>query len=187
MPTAHLHAVLLSPVVELARASGVVRTGLRKQPVTGRIWLGPRGLAGDECADRKHHGHEDQALCVYPMEYYPAWREWLGLDAAAFPYGSFGENFTTSGLVESEVFAGDQVRIGEAVVEVTKPRQPCATLNRVWERPDFAAHMGREGWTGWYMRVLTPGHVDAGDAWELLVRQPHAQSIAALWAAKRDC
>lgn len=186
MATAHLHAVLLSPVVELSRGGETLRTALCKQPVATRVWLGPRGLAGDECADRKYHGHEDQAICVYPMEYYTAWREWLNLDAEAFPYGSFGENFTTSGLLESEVFAGDQVRVGEAVVEVTKPRQPCVTLNKVWERRDFAAHMGREGWTGWYLRVLTPGQVDAGDAWEILARQPQAQSMAALWAAQRD-
>lgn len=186
MPTPHLHSVQASSVVALSRPSGDFQTALCKQPVAGRIWLGPRGLEGDECADLRYHGHEDQAICVYPMEHYPAWRDWLGKDAEAFPYGSFGENFTVAGLLEAEVYAGDQVRIGEALAEVTKPRVPCATLNKVWERRDFAAHMGREGWTGWYLRVLTPGHVAAGDSWELVSREEGASSMAALWAAKRD-
>jgi len=184
-------AVLLSVQValpaKLSTAAGELRTAMRKCEVTGPVALGLRALAGDGCADLRHHGLEDQAVCVYPAAHYAAWREWLGKSAAAFPYGSLGENFTVAGQSEELVHVGDRYRIGTAEVEVTKPRAPCATLNKVWERSEFAARMGRLDQTGWYLRVLVAGTVAAGQPWELLARDESAPTIAASWQAKRNC
>src|SRR5690625_3309822 len=68
------------------------RSGIYKDPVSGVIWLGKTNLEGDGQADLKRHGGPDKAVCVYPSEHYPAWREELGLPD--FPFGAFGENFT---------------------------------------------------------------------------------------------
>ncbi|MCP4093763.1 MAG: MOSC domain-containing protein [Planctomycetes bacterium] len=166
--------------------NGPLRTALAKQPVTERIALGPRALAGDGCADLVHHGLIDQAVCVYPQEHYQWWREHLGLNEDHFPYGSFGENFTVAGQTEESAYLGDRYRIGTAVVEITKPRQPCSTLNKVWGEPQLAAQMGRRALTGWYLRVLEPGQVQAGDLFELLDRSAKALSVAEDWKSQQN-
>src|SRR3546814_12978388 len=53
-----------------------------------------------------------------------------------FPYttlfrsspGAFGENISTSGLVEDAACIGDRYRLGSALVEVSQGRQPCWKL-----------------------------------------------------------
>ncbi|MGB0953121.1 MAG: MOSC domain-containing protein [Planctomycetota bacterium] len=156
-----------------------------KASVEGAVQLGMRALEGDGCADLVHHGLEDQAVCVMPLEHYAWWREELQREQDTFPLGSFGDNFTVVGMTEEHVHVGDVWSIGSAEVVVTKPRHPCSTLNKVWGRNDFAALMGRKGLTGWYLQVRKPGLVTAGDVIHLLHRDPQAPTIAAAWAAKR--
>lgn len=136
-------------------------TGFYKQSQGAECWLGYQGLRGDEQADRKYHGGVDKAVCVYPGEHYAGWRETLGL--ADFPPGAFGENFTTQGLLESEVCIGDVFSIGDARVQISQPRQPCWKLARRWRVKDFALQVERTGLTGFYFRVLHHGAVRAGD------------------------
>lgn len=144
------------------------RTGFHKEPQQGAHWLGYQGLRGDECADRRVHGGVDQAVCVYPSEHYAHWR--ATLPAVDVPHGAFGENFTTLGLLESEVCIGDTFRIGEALVQVSQPRQPCWKLARRWRVKDLTAQVERTGLTGFYFRVLRHGAVAAGDTLHLEAR-----------------
>src|SRR5262249_62203398 len=81
------------------------------------------GIAGDEHADRRHHGGPEKALFVYPVEHYPAWRSELGL--CEMGAGAFGENLVLAGCDERAICVGDVVRIGEVVAEVSQPRRPC--------------------------------------------------------------
>ncbi len=166
---------------EVQTADGPLRTGLVKQPVSGQVFLGARALDGDGCADLVHHGLEDQGVCVYPAEHYLWWREFLQLDEVNFPFGSFGENFTVAGQVEASAYVGDRYRVGTAMVEITKPRRPCATLNKVWGVNQIAAQMGRQDKIGWYLRVLETGKVQAGDSFELLDRDAGAVNIVDAW------
>lgn len=166
---------------EVQTADGPLRTGLVKQPVAGEIHLGLRALDGDGCADLVYHALEDQAVCVYPADHYAWWREFLQLDEANLPHGSFGENFTIAGQVEENAYVGDRYRIGTAIVEITKPRKPCSTLNQVWGESQMAAQMGRRNLTGWYLRVLEAGTVKAGHAFELLERSASAPTILDVW------
>jgi MOSC domain-containing protein YiiM len=136
-------------------------TSFFKQSSPDRHWLGYEGLRGDEQADRKNHGGVDRAVCVYAGEHYPWWRETLSL--AALPFGAFGENFTTTGLLESTVCVGDLFTLGSALLQVSQPRQPCWKLGRRWQIKDLAAQVERTGLTGYYFRVLKHGHVVAGD------------------------
>ena len=55
------------------------------------------------------------------------------LPNTALPWGMFGENFTTEGLIEGAVNIGDRFRIGSAEVVATQPRMPCYKLrSQVW-------------------------------------------------------
>jgi MOSC domain-containing protein YiiM len=148
------------------------RTGFFKQTTTEKQWLGYEGLRGDEQADRRYHGGVDKAVCVYPSEHYSFWRATLGLPG--LPPGAFGENFTTEGLIEELVCIGDIYAVGEAIVEVSQPRQPCWKLARRWRIKDLAAQVERTGRTGFYFRVLRHGAVQSGDRFSLQ-KQPNPE------------
>jgi MOSC domain-containing protein YiiM len=168
---------------EMETSEGVLRTAMLKQPVQGPVELGQRALAGDGCAHTKYHGHEDQAVCVYPAQHLADLA--VELDLPKLGPGSFGDNFTVVGGDESSVRVGEVYRIGTALVEVTKPREPCHLLNEVSFCNQVAASLGRTARTGWYLRVLEPGVVEAGDPWRLeRPAAPGAPTIAKAWRAK---
>ncbi|MBL8074723.1 MAG: MOSC domain-containing protein [Nitrospira sp.] len=135
-------------------------TGFFKQSTTEPIWLGTLNLAGDGQADLVNHGGRDKAVNVYPHEHYAYWEHTVGL--TPLPMGGFGENLTTQGLLEQDVCIGDVFQLGEATVQISQPRQPCWKLARYWRIKDLAVRVQETGRTGWYFRVLTEGHVQAG-------------------------
>ncbi len=169
---------LLSIQVSLPRHFGVEgapdpmdrpwTTGFFKEPVEGPVWLGRTNLVGDGQADRKNHGGPDKAVLAYSAEHYPIWR--VELNRPDLPYGAFGENFTIAGLTEETVCIGDVYAIGEARVQVSQPRQPCWKIARRWRIKDLTARVRETGRTGWYLRVLEEGYVEAGMPVELLER-----------------
>jgi len=149
--------------VGAVRALGSVTSAMHKTPVDGALVLGPEGLVGDAQADRRHHGGVDKAVHHYPRDHYAAWRAELGdlpwLDAP----GAFGENFSTTGLVEADVCLGDRWSVGGALLEVSQARQPCFKLGLRFGRKDMPRLVQASGRTGWYYRVLEVGEVRAGD------------------------
>lgn len=174
--------VLLSIQVGLPQTLGVEgaidpmdkpwTTGFFKEKVAGRIHLGKTNLDGDGQADLQHHGGLEKAVNVYPSEHYSYWRE--KLKNREMPFGAFGENFTTAGLLEQTACIGDVFSIGEAVVQISQPRQPCWKLARRWRIKDLAAKVQKTGLTGWYFRVLKEGYVQGGLVLRLLER-PHPE------------
>ena len=147
------------------------RTAIHKRPVEGRVPFARENLAGDYQANRKFHGGPDKAVCCYSAEHYPAWRDLLA-PAAEMPFGAFGENFTVEGLTEDRVCVGDVFTVGSARAQVSQPRQPCGNVSKRWERSDLPRLMEERGQTGFYLRVLEPGEVGAGDILTLAER-PH--------------
>lgn len=138
-----------------------VSTGIFKLPVAKRVQMRELNLDGDRQADLTVHGGRDKAIYGYPSEHYPYWRDQLpGVD---LPWGSFGENLTTEGLLESEVHIGDRFTIGGAEVVITQPRLPCFKLNLKFDRDDMIKRFLASHFTGFYFRVLREGEVGAGD------------------------
>jgi MOSC domain-containing protein YiiM len=135
-------------------------SAIAKQPVAGAVWIGVMGVAGDMQADREVHGGRDKAVLAYGFEHYAAWRELLG--RSDIGPGWFGENLTMTGTDEDTVCVGDRFAVGQARFEVSQPRQPCATLNRRFHRKDMVKLVQANQRTGWYLRVLTEGWVEAG-------------------------
>lgn len=152
-----------------------VRSAIYKTPVSGALRLGELGLEGDEQADLNAHGGPDKAVCVYPAEHYHIWEAWLGLEVGP---ASFGENFTTSGWLEEEAHIGDIYRVGGATVQITQPRQPCYKLAARHGVKELAALVAHSGRTGFYLRMLQEGEVEAGDKVELLERPTDAVSLS---------
>ena len=144
-----------------------IQTGIFKQSVTDPLELAVLGFASDVQINRKYHGGPDKAVCAYASEHYDFWAKMLGHD---LPNGSFGENFTLSGLLEDAVHIGDVFKVGKARVQISQPRQPCGTLAARFGIKNFVKRVVDSGMTGWYFRVLEPGTVRAGDHLELLSR-----------------
>ena len=154
----------------------VVRTGIFKEPVEGRVAARALNLDGDRQADLTVHGGVSKAVYVYPSEHYAYWREELA--GVELPWGMFGENLTTEGLLEGAVAIGDRFRIGSAQVVVTEPRMPCYKLGLRFRRDDVIKRFLASRRTGFYLAVLNEGEVEAGDRVERLSRDPHGVTVA---------
>ena len=144
------------------------RSGIYKKPVSGAVWASRTNLAGDGQADLGVHGGPDKAVYAYPSEHYPLWRAEMGLAEMAF--GGFGENLTVSGLLEPEVSIGDIYRAGEALLQISQPRGPCWKLARRWGIKGLEKRFSVTGRTGFYLRVLQEGNIEAGNSLELVER-----------------
>lgn len=142
-------------------------SGIDKRTVSGPIAVHRENLEGDAQANLRVHGGPDKAICVYPSEHYSHWSTLLDLP---LPPGSFGENFTTAGLLESDLCIGDTFTIGSAILQITQPRQPCWKLARRWNFESLPIRVQETGYTGFYFRVLQTGTVQAGQTFELTSR-----------------
>jgi MOSC domain-containing protein YiiM len=141
-----------------------VRTSIWKAPVAGRVPVRGTNLAGDEQSDLRVHGGAEKAVYVYPHEHYAFWQ--AELPETTLGFGSFGENLTTSGLLEADVSIGDRLRIGSAEFQVTQPRVPCFKLGLRFGRPDLVKRFLAAGRSGFYLAVVREGELGAGDAIE---------------------
>ncbi|MEL7435948.1 MAG: MOSC domain-containing protein [Chloroflexota bacterium] len=144
------------------------QSGYIKKPVERRVMLTSLNLEGDQQHNKHVHGGVNRAVLMYSAENYEAWEADLG---EKLPNGSFAENFTVEGLHESTVCIGDIYQIGDTVkVQVAQPRQPCNQIYKVLgirgiEKKVTATHR-----SGWYLRVLVEGEVEAGMSITLVER-----------------
>lgn len=138
-----------------------VATAIFKRPVAGKVTVGRLNLEGDRQADLTVHGGFYKAVYAYPSEHYAWWREQL--PETEMPWGMFGENLTTAGLLETDLRIGDRLRIGTAVLQVTQPRMPCFKLAAKFGRADMVKRFWASGRSGFYLSVVTEGELAASD------------------------
>ena len=94
-----------------------------------------------------------------------------------FTHGQFGENFTVEGMLDDQICVGDIFRVGDALVEVSQPRIPCYKLAIKMGIDGFQSRFLESGRVGFYFRVLEEGEVGAGDAIELVHREPTGMTV----------
>ena len=174
------HSKVISVQVGLPRTvdfhGHAVTTGIFKSPVAGRVPLRFLDFDGDRQADLTVHGGPDKAVYAYPSEHYSYWRS--ELPGKELPWGSFGENLDTEGLLEDFVHIGDRFRIGTAEVVVTQPRLPCYKLGVKFGWDEMVKRFLASRRTGFYLRVLREGEIGAGDDFEPLSRDEHNVAVA---------
>lgn len=160
-----------------------VTTAIWKFPVAGPVPLAGVNLDGDDQADRRVHGGPDKAVYAYATEDYAWWATaWPDGPRAGGPDGpgpggrdgpgpggpyepgTFGENLTTTGLDLTAAAIGDRWHVGDAVLEVAGPRQPCFKLGIRMGDDRFPDRFEEAGRPGAYLRIVQPGTVRAGDA-----------------------
>ncbi|MFI1197618.1 MOSC domain-containing protein [Micromonospora sp. NPDC020750] len=179
--TGRLVAVNVGVVTEAewaGDASG--RSGIDKRPVDGPVLLRADGVDGDFIAERAHHGGPDQTVYAYAEEDAAWWAAELG---RAVREGGFGENLTTYAVDVTGAVIGERWLIGSALLQVTKPRTPCATFAGFWGVPGLIKRFTVRAAPGAYLRVLREGEVSAGDPVEVVDRPAHGVTIGEVFRA----
>jgi MOSC domain-containing protein YiiM len=150
-----------------------VLTAIGKQPVAGAVAVRRLGLDGDEQADLTVHGGLAKAVYAYPAEHYPFWQTvraqaQVALWDEPLPHGGVGENLTIQGLLETDLWISDRLRLPGCVLAVSEPRYPCLKFNAAMGFKQAAKLMVQSGFSGSYLLVLEAGSVQAGDPIELI-------------------
>ena len=155
----------------------IIRTSIFKTPTDRRVRVTTVNLEGDRQSDLSVHGGVDKAVYAYPSEHYAYWRGELppGMD---LPWGIFGENFTTEGLLEESVRIGERLRVGSAEFVITQPRMPCFKLGIRFDRPDIVRRFLQSRRTGFYLAVLREGEVAAGDSIQFTAQERGGLTVA---------
>ena len=152
-----------------------VRTSIWKNPAQGRVHVSTLNLDGDQQSDLTVHGGVDKAVYLYPSEHYAYWR--AELPEIELPWGAFGENFSTEGILEDQIRIGDRLRVGSAEFMVTQPRMPCYKLGIRFNRRDIVKRFLESKRTGFYLSVLREGEVGQGDAINFIEKQESGVTI----------
>ena len=166
-----------------------ILSAIGKQPVAGAVMAGPMGLAGDEQADPTVHGGPAKAVYAYPVEHLAFWKArraeaGVSLFDEDLPPGFMGENLSIEGLTEQAVWIGDELHFPGCVLRVTAPREPCFKFAAVMGLPRAGRLMMDALCCGFYLSVVQPGTIEAGQAFSLRPG-PRGLSVAQAFAAKR--
>jgi len=171
-----IHSIYVGQPKTITDDQGTWNSSILRDRVDGPVRVRIGGLIGDKVA-QPYHGGPDADICVHLLDHYRFWNEHYEV---ALEPGYVGENLAVDNLTEDHVCAGDIVRVGTALAQVSGPRVPCANLARRIGRPDWVKLTIRENRTGFYMRVLEPGVVQVGDVWNLQERLNSDGSIPAI-------
>ena len=193
MPTDTLRGWLVSVhrgTVRTIDAGGRrVKSAIAKTAVAGPVDVGRLGLDGDEQADPSVHGGLAKAVYAFPSEHYPAWRTMraqagVTLWDEPLPHGAFGENLTLEGITEADAFVGDRLRFeGGVELAVSEPRFPCFKFDAAMGFRQASKMMAQSGHCGFYLQVVVPGRLAAGEGFELRAG-PRDVSIRELFRAR---
>jgi MOSC domain-containing protein YiiM len=192
------HTAAMSPgrIVSLntARARRIDAGGhsfvsaIGKRPVAEAVRVHTLGLDGDERADPSLHGGLSKALYAYPHEHYPFWQTVRAQARVALwdeplACGMLGENLTIEGLLETQAWIGDRLRFADCELAVSGPRLPCFKLNAAIGFAQAARLMVQSGYCGFYLAVVRPGTLRAGETFDLLPG-PREVSVSELFRAR---
>ncbi len=187
-PRGRLLSLNVGTVQRVQAGARTLRTAIGKRPVAGSRAVLPLGIEGDEQANPALHGGLAKAVYAYPHEHYAFWRTvraqaGLSLWDEEPGFGLIGENLTIDGLLETDCHVGDVLRFPHCELAVSEPRLPCSTLNAALGFAHAVKLMNESAWCGFYLAVRTPGHIAAGETYEL-VPGPRDVQITELFRAR---
>ena len=138
--------------------------GIPKRPIA-EAELTPEGIRGDSWAHPQIHGGPKQAVLLITSEGIQE------LIAQGFPLyaGALGENLTVTGLDRRQMRIGQRYRVGEVLLELTKMRTPCSTI---------------EIYGPSIKDAIYDAQVKAGD---VVIAALGSQRVLRAGAARRDC
>lgn len=161
----------------------IIETGIFKFPVQQPIFLGEHDVENDAVIDRRYHGGINKAVYAYSENHYEYWKGlYPDLD---WQFGMFGENLTISNLEESEIYIGDTFQLGETIIEVTQPREPCMKLGLRFGTQKVLKQFWNSTKSGIYFKVIKTGNVNVDDKMILIKKAENTASIAEVYETKK--
>jgi MOSC domain-containing protein YiiM len=156
------------------------QTGIFKYPAEGPVFLGKNLVEKDSIIDRKHHGGSFKACYLFSASNYPYWKQ--RYPSLKWDWGMFGENITIDSMQEKELIIGSVYSLGEALVQITIPREPCYKLGIRFEDQEVIKAFVDHGHPGSYVRVLKEGKVHRGDSLDFQEKPVHSLSVAEFYS-----
>ncbi|MEL0653143.1 MOSC domain-containing protein [Algibacter sp. TI.3.09] len=156
-----------------------VVTGIYKTPTVSPIFLGKTDVDNDEVTDRKYHGGLFKACYLFSEKHYDYWKKHY--PDLEWNWGMFGENLTVSNFDESEIYVGNIYKIGDALVQITQPREPCFKLGVKFNDQNILKAFIDHGFPGSYIRILKEGFVKTGDRMVLQEEAKNSLTIAQMY------
>lgn len=150
-----------------------IKTGIYKYPVDIPIYLGKEDVKDDHVIDRRYHGGVDKACYLYAADHYEYWKN--RYPDLEWNYGMFGENITVSGLDEKNIKIGSIYRLGSAIIQISRTRQPCFKLGIRFGDQNMVKQFIDSLRSGVYVRVIEPGNVSVGDTF--ILEKEHQDGI----------
>lgn len=150
-----------------------IYSGIQKETIKD-VFLSNGGFFGDDVANIEYHGGPERAVCFYPIEHYKKWELEFN---KSLPIPAFGENLTISNMIEENVHIGDIYQIGEAVIQITQSRIPCATISKSNHVDTFLNRVVETGFTGYFAKVLKEGKIEQGANITIVKKDPNRISI----------
>lgn len=154
-------------------------TGIYKTPVNTPLFLAKNDVKDDYVSDRKHHGGEFKACYLFSENHYEYWKKlYPNLD---WEFGMFGENLTVANLDESKILIGDIYKVGNALIQITQPREPCYKLGLKFGSQNILKQFIHHSYPGTYIRIIEEGNVKVGDTFQLVERDENSISTKQLF------
>ena len=150
------------------------KTSYKKQPILTSQYVNSLGLENDMQSDKENHGGEDKAICVYTQGSYDFFKEKHNIE---LPTCALGENITLLDGEDRDFCLGDRFSCGEAIFEISQPRQPCWIISSILGIKKLTALIVKEGKSGFYLRVIKEGKISPNDEFKLLERKNEKLNI----------
>ncbi|MED4908984.1 MOSC domain-containing protein [Brevibacillus centrosporus] len=144
---------------------------------TDELHVATQQIAEDDVANPAYHGGPDRVVCLYPFEHYAHWEKEFDqpLEKAAF-----GENVTAENMREDQVCIGDVYQFGDAILQVSQGRYPCATINKRNHNNQLLKQIIAAGYTGYFFRVLQEGTIESDSPIIQLSAHPAQVTVASI-------
>ncbi|RXJ82533.1 MOSC domain-containing protein [Arcobacter sp. F2176] len=170
---------------ELINKEKIMQSAINKTTVE-ESYLTDIGFKGDDQVNKKYHGGPNKAVLFYSSLTYEKVNEVLNINLDYKDISPLGENILVSDITEDDICVGDILKLGEAIVQVTQPREPCNVLSINTKNKEMLKTVMKYGYTGWYAKVLEEGVVKQTDNVELVERLFPNLTIAKLNKAKSN-
>lgn len=161
--------IITTTKVENSKRKELV-SGIKKHPIN-KSYLTKTGFKDDFQADLVNHGGENKALFLFSALTYEKINSHFNNSFNMTDMAYFGENLLLSDICEKDVCIGDILKIGETLVQITQPRQPCWKLSANTNKKNMTKFIFDSGFTGWYAKVLTEGFICKNDEVILIERK----------------
>jgi len=179
-----LLSINISLPIQVDNNGKMITTGIFKKPIEEPVFVSKVNLNGDLQADLKNHGGEHKAVYAFSSDHYSYWSNVL--QNSELKPGAFGENLTISGFDESILHIGDQLSIGQCILEVTQPRVPCSKLGLAMNNKNMPRLFIENFATGAYLRVLQEGIIEKGCKVEIIKEGSLKVTVKSLFRAYFD-